>query len=126
MKAFNFSLNTLLKVKSHAFEKDALSLARLQKRMHQLNERKQELQETFEELLEASITMPSLSQNLELVSGKIAIVEEEIRREKRLIAECRKSVTNSLNKRKVVEKIKENHYALYQKECVRLNETSAN
>lgn len=122
MKRFSFSLNTLLQVKSHIFEKDALELANLQKKLYQLNMRKELLHSALEEMIEASVLTPTLSKHVEGLREKIELLEKEEQREKRQISLCQKSVSDSLNKRKVVEKIKENEYALYQKECARSDE----
>ena len=123
MKQFNFSLNTLLQVKSHIFEKDALALASLQKKLHQLELRRDTVLSTLEEMIEASVTTPLFSKNVEGLRMKVALLMEEIERERKKITLCQKSLSDSLNKRKVVEKIKENEYALYQKECARIHET---
>lgn len=122
MKQFSFSLNTLLQVKSHIFEKDVMALATLQKKLHQLEKRHEELQNLFDEIIESSIAIPVLSKNVTGIQEKLTLLEEEIDRERKKMALCQKSVSDSLHKRKVVEKIKERKYALYQKEYARINE----
>ena len=115
----NFSLNTLLRVKGCIFEKDTLALAQLQQKLARLLERKIEIEGILLELEEAVIEAPFLSQNIELMLKQLVSLDKEIQSQQLKITECKKSVTESLNRRKVVEKIRDNQYTLFQKERAR-------